>query len=116
MIIENIVKGSKDTTFHTFKFYLNGLDLIITKGSYFQEGIEKVISYNATNISYPITNELTHCEIWLTTSGISALMRRDNENFLFDQLINPIDRLAWFTVPKNCTSLNEIDVNVLKVV
>lgn len=113
MIIENIVKGSKNTSFHDFEIGVSGMDLTVSKGSYFQAEQEKIKSDNDVVIPISSPTETTHFEMWITETGIQILTRTDSENFAI--VDNPIDRLAWFTVPTNTVDLNGVDIHIIKV-
>ena len=114
MIIEHIVKGSKETTLHDFKLYINYLNVIISKGSYFRNKEEKFRIENDITIIIPNTNETIYYEIWITETGIQILSRKDNEDF--DVVDKPIDRLIWFELPSNETNLSNVDIHFVKVV
>jgi hypothetical protein len=116
MIIEHIVQGSKQTSFHDFNVSTYNMILSISKGSYYRAGVKIFNGDTVANITIPIQTELTNYEVWLTSNGLSILTRTENENFAYDQLINQIDRLAWFDVPTNCTNLNNTDIHFVKVV
>jgi hypothetical protein len=116
MVIEHIVKGSKNTSLHNFILNINGMNINISNGSYFRAGKELFKSNNGATVTIPSLNELNHYEIWLTKDGISILTRTENEDFAFEQLVNQIDRISWFSVPPNCTNLNTIDIHFVKVV
>lgn len=114
MIIENMVYGSSDTTLHTYTFAQVDMDVIMSLGSYVQGGVEKISSLNTVTIDIPISTLITHYEIWLSLDGVVVLDRNDGENF--GVVIKPIDKLAWFTVPANAVSLDDIEINTVRVV
>lgn len=114
MIIEHIVKGSKETSSHSFSVSVNGMNLIVTKGSYFLNNTEKIKSDNDVSITIDSPTEDTHYELWLSETGLQVLSRTDSENF--DTVENSIDRLAWFTISANETDLNNTEINFVKVV
>jgi hypothetical protein len=116
MIIEHTIIGSKETSFHTFQINVSKMNLLLSNGSYFQDGKEIFTTMINSTILIPSVTELTYYEVWLTMDGISILTRKLNEEFGFDQLVNPIDRLCWFAVPVNCTDLSTIDIDFIKVV
>ncbi|WP_209121501.1 hypothetical protein [Alkalihalobacillus sp. BA299] len=114
MIIEHIVEGSQNTSLHDFQISINGLDLMISGGSYYQAGQEKFVSSEEATIQIPSPTELTHYTLWLTESGINVLARTDKEEYT--EVLNPVDRLAWFSIPANETDLNNVDIHFVKVV
>nr|WP_309101691.1 hypothetical protein [Fredinandcohnia onubensis] len=114
MITEHIVEGSKATSFHDFRITTNGMNLIVTNGSYFRGGNEIFSGTNDAIIQIPSPSQLTHYEIWLTETGLVALERTDTQ--VFNVVENPIDRLAWFSVPENCTNLEKGEIYLVKVV
>jgi hypothetical protein len=116
MIVEHVVKGSKETTLHSFHVSINKLNLIISNGSYFRANIEYFKLSDDTTINFISQTENTYYEIWLTDNGISILTRKEDEDFAYEQLVNPIDRIVYFNLPTNCTDLNKIDIHFVKVV
>nr|WP_309099059.1 hypothetical protein [Fredinandcohnia onubensis] len=114
MIKEHIVEGSKDTSFHDFVITTNGMNLIVTNGSYFRRGNKIFSGINDALIQIPSPSQLTHYELWVTETGLVLKERTDTQ--VFDEVENPIDRLAWFSVPENCTSLEDVEVIFVKVV
>jgi hypothetical protein len=114
LIIDHIVKGSKNTSFHDFKINLDDMNLSISAGSYFRDNTELIKSENGTLINIPVPNVDTYYEVWLTDNGVQVIYRTDNEDF--DVIDNPIDRLVWFTLPSEETDLNNLDIHFLKVV
>lgn len=95
---------------------MNKMNLILSGGYYFLSGSEKLKSFNETIIPIPSSDEITHFEVWLTGQGISVLSRVKDEDFAYDQLTEQIDKLAWLSVPANCTDLSYVDVHFVKVV
>lgn len=116
MIKEQIIKGSKNTSFHDFQLSITGLNLILTNGSYFRGGQELFKDIESTVVTIPSSVDSIYYELWITDNGLSVLSRKENEEFSYNQLTNQIDRLCWFNVPANCTDLNTVDINFVKVV
>jgi hypothetical protein len=116
MIIEHVVNGSKETSYHNIQITAANLDFTLKSGSYFQNGQEIFNMINDTVVSIPLANQLTHYEIWITKNGFSILTRTDTEDFAYSHLINQIDRLCWFSVPASCTDLSTLDIHLVKVV
>jgi hypothetical protein len=114
LIQEIIVKGSKSTTFHDFTITTNGLNLILSKGHYVLNNVERIKSDIDVTITLDSPTEDTHYEVWLSETGLQVLSRTDSENF--DVVNNPIDRLLWFTISANETDLNNTEINFVKVV
>jgi hypothetical protein len=114
MIVEHVVQGTKENSFHDFNITIEGMNLIISSGSYYQAGQEKINSDTDTLISIPSPNEETNYEVWLTTDGLQVLTRTQNENF--DIVDNPLLKLNWFSLQPNETDLNNAEIHFLKVV
>jgi hypothetical protein len=116
MIIEHQIKGSKETSFHDLQIQVSILDITLLSGSYFQKNVRVFTLSSNTTISIPQSNTLTYYEIWITKNGISVLVRGENEDFPYGQLVDQIDRICWFSVPANCTDLSNVDIHLMKVV
>lgn len=113
MIKKHIIQGSKDTTLHDFKIYTEGMDLFIC-GTHYTNQNEKLLEHEdgvPVQVSILESKKDTWYEIWLTADGINVLSRTQNESF--GTLENPIDRLAWFKVPANTTTLDDIEINTV---
>lgn len=113
MISIHTVKGSVKTSLHDFTVEQVDMKLIIYGTYYTQSEIIKFIDELHAGTEIVIDTPLvdTHYEIWLNSDGIVVLNRNDSQEF--GKVINPIDRLAWFTVPANTTSLNEITIHTV---
>jgi hypothetical protein len=114
MIKELIIEGSKNTTFHNFTVTTNGMNLTISKGSYFTNNVERIKSDTDVTITLDSPMENTHYEIWLSEIGVQVMSRTESENF--DVVEKPIDRLLWFTVFANETDFNNSEIHFVKVV
>jgi hypothetical protein len=90
------------------------MEITISSGYYYRGGEILVSSTSSSRIEIPIPDGDIHYEVWLTTNGITILTRTDNEEF--DKVIDPVDKLAWFTVESNSSSLDNVEVNFVKVV
>lgn len=112
MIKQNIINGSLETTLHDFKIHTKSMDLFISGTHYTNQG-NVLIEHDGEEIeiNIPTPTKHTSYEIWLTTDGVSVLSKLDGDEF--GELVNPIDRLAWFKVPANCTNLDEIEINTV---
>jgi hypothetical protein len=113
MINEITVLGSKETTLHDFTLEQTNMDLVFSNGSYIQDNTERFTTETGATVSIPSPASDTHYEIWLTDAGLAVLSRLDGEEF--GEVTNPIDRLAWFTVPALALSLDDVEVNFVKV-
>jgi hypothetical protein len=116
LIIEHTLKGSKDTSFHDLQLTISNLNIIFSSGSYFRNSEEIFKLESDTVITIPQSTEIMNYEIWITKNGISVLVRKENEEFSYNQLVDEIDSLSWLVVPANCNNLNLADVHVVKVV
>lgn len=116
MIINHQIKGSMETSFHNLQIQVSNMNITILNGSYFQNGVEVFAMYTNTVISIPSSTDLIYYEVWITKNGLSVLTRKENEHFAYEQLVNQIDRICWFSVPANFYNLNEVDIHFIKVV
>ena len=113
MIIENVVKGSLETTLHSFTFASEGMNLIMSAGSYVQMMAMKVTESDSTIIPIVVPSEDTHYEVWLTASGLTILTRTDITEF--GVVVDPVDKLAWFTVTAGTSLLDGIEINTIRM-
>jgi hypothetical protein len=113
MINEITVLGSKETTLHDFTLEQTNMDLVFSAGSYTQNNTERFTTDVGATVSIPSPASDTHYEIWLSNAGLAILSRLDSEEF--GEVTNPIDRLAWFTVPALAVSLDNVEINFVKV-
>jgi hypothetical protein len=113
MINEITVLGSKETTLHDFKLEQVGMDLVFSNGSYIQDNTERFATETGATVTIPSPASDTHYEIWLSEAGLAILSRLDSEEF--GEVTNPIDRLAWFTVPALALSLDDVEISFVKV-
>ena len=113
MIIENVVKGSLETTLHSFTFATEEMNLIMSAGSYVQMMAMKITESDSTIIPIAVLNEDTHYEVWLTTSGLTILTRTDTTEF--GVVVEPIDKLAWFTVTAGTSLLDGVEINSIRM-
>jgi hypothetical protein len=114
MINEITVLGSRSTTLHDFTLVQVGMDLLFSNGSYVQNNAERFTTDLGATVTIPSPASDTHYEVWLNDVGLVILPRSDGEEF--GEVVNPIDRLAWFTVPANATSLDSVEISFIKVV
>lgn len=116
MINEAIVKGSKETTLHTFSVSQKGMDIIITPGAYYRGGKKFFESREGGVISIPLTDEPLEYEIWLGKEGIYVYSHIVGESYEPKNLDDLYDRLCWFNLSESDTSLDDVEITVLKVV
>jgi hypothetical protein len=114
MINEITVLGSKETTLHDFTLEQIGMDLVFSNGAYIQGNTERFTTETGATVTIPSPASDTHYEIWLSNAGLAILSRLDSEEF--GEVTNPIDRLVWFTVPALVVSLDNVEINFVKVV
>jgi hypothetical protein len=113
MIKTHNVIGSKETTFHDFTIESSGMDITISKGNYTQANVDRFKTDAGATVALPTPLADTHYELWLNDAGLNVLNRTDGQEF--GAVSNPIDRLAWFTVPANVISLDDVEINVMVV-
>jgi hypothetical protein len=114
MINEITVLGSRKTTLHDFTLVQVGMDLLFSNGSYVQNNAQRFTTDLGAKVTIPSPTSDTHYEVWLNDVGLVILSRSGSDEF--GEVINPIDRLAWFTVPANATTLDNVEINFVKVV
>lgn len=114
MIKEHNVIGSKDTSLHDFIFTQSDMDINLSAGTYTRAHLELFNSNTGALINIPTPLIETHYEIWLNDVGIVVLSRENGQEF--GEIISPIDRLAWFSVPANATNLDTVEINTIRVV
>jgi hypothetical protein len=114
MINEITVLGSRKRTLHDFTLVQVGMDLLFSNGSYVQNNAQRFTTDIGAKVTIPSPTSDTHYEIWLNDVGLVVLSRLDADEF--GEVVNPIDKLAWFTVPANATSLDGVAINYVKVV
>lgn len=116
MIIEHKVNGNKNSTFHSFILSQTNMNITVSKGEYYRAGQTLVSSSSPTSIDIPVPTEDAQYEIWLTTEGIHIYVAPANQPIDIDDTSILIDKLAWFIVPNGTTSLDNIEVNALRMV
>jgi hypothetical protein len=114
MIVYHDVIGSKETSFHTFEIETSSLDIVISAGEYNQAGSQRFLSETGAAVSIPSPSAQTYYEVWLADSGLVVIYEDDVTEYA--EVPNPIDRLAWFTVPANATSLDKVEIHVMRTV
>lgn len=116
MIIDNICIGSEETALHSFEITASPSAITIHEGMYYLGGSIVFMSNSNIIIDIPVdeVTELTHFQVWLTKSGIDVLMRTDRE--IFDDPSDPIDLLVWFSITPENHNLQNVDVNVRKII
>lgn len=111
MIIEHICQGSEATSYHTFNFTTQGMSVILSNGAYYRNGTVLISSDSEVRIDIPVSSKDMEYSIYLTTDGITVV-EQDLTDYAFIQVDGLIDKLAWFIVPANVTSLDNVEVNV----
>jgi hypothetical protein len=114
MINEITVLGSRITTLHDFTLEQIGMDLVFSNGSYVQDNTQRFTTDLGATVTIPSPTSDTHYEVWLNDVGLVVLSRLDADEF--GEVVNRIDRLAWFTVPANATSLDSVEINFVKFI
>jgi hypothetical protein len=99
-------------TKHTFEITQNGMDIVFTSGKYEVDGNDFFTTETGVTLSFNTPLEDTHYELWLNDTGLVVLTRTDGE---FAEVTNPIDRLAWFTIPAGAISLDDVEINVIRM-
>jgi hypothetical protein len=112
MLNEITVQGNKSTTLHDFLFLQSGMNIEVSNGSYIQANAERFSTEGGVTLSFNTPLEDTHHELWLSDTGLVVLSRTNGE---FAEVVNPIDRLAWFTIPANATTLDNVEINVIRM-
>lgn len=117
MINEIIVKGSIETTFHDFTFTTNGMDLILSSGTYHQNNTVIYTDPDGGSITIPTTPNMNYEISLLVTGEFHVLQYSDVDTAIeFYKNNKIVDLLAWFTVGENVTSLDAVTINVKKMV
>jgi hypothetical protein len=114
MINEITVLGSRSKTLHDFTLEHVGMDLTFSSGSYVQGNTEKFTTDLGATVNIPSPTSDTHYEVWLNDVGLVILSRSGADEF--GVVVNPIDKLAWFTVPANTTTLDDVEITFRKLV
>lgn len=117
MINEIIIKGNHSTTFFDITFSTNGMDLIMSGGSYHINNEMLFSDENGGSITIPTTPNVNY-EVHLLKSGVVNVLQyiHLDEVVSFYENNEVIDLLAWFTVGENVTSLDQVQINVKKMV
>ena len=114
MINYHDVIGSKETSFHDFDITVGGLSITLSLGSYVRDNNILIESEEEAviNIEKPIVD--TQYEIWLADEGITVRSKSKDQEY--GDLVNPIDRLAWFTALANTEDLTDTEIHFVRVV
>lgn len=118
MINEVIVQGSQSTTLHTFTVTTNGMNIIVSEGEYYRGGQELFSDADGGTITIPTTSNVNY-EVYLMTDGITVFSYTDIDDviaFHMNNQANFIDKLMWFTIGENVTTLDGVTINFLKVI
>lgn len=114
MINEIIVRGSEQTSYHTFNVTQSGNVINIHPGSYFQQGNKVFELLEVTSINLVADAVNKHYQLWITPENIVLLERTDQE--MFDEVENGIDMLLYYSIPANTTDFDSLEINFIKVV
>lgn len=114
MIVEHVVEGLKETSLHDFVVTQTGLDITVTAGTYTRANVEKCTFTMGATVTVTPPVVTTHYEVWVTKTGVSVLSHADGQ--IFGSVSSPIDRLAWFTIPGGVTSLDSVEIHVVRMV
>jgi hypothetical protein len=113
LIIEHKVQGSVSLQC-TFTIAVEGMNVILSQGKYVLK--DEILISSAEEVKIPITSEKVplNYELWLVQDGV--FLRCAGPSEFAPKVENPIDKLAWFTVPPGTTNLTSVDINLLRVV
>lgn len=106
MVTVHDCRGDKRTTFYTFQMYLDGMDVIITPGEYWNQ--EEMIFSTETETKLTIPKD-GYYRVWIYPDGLRVIEGYEAP----DGYINV---LVWAEVPENTTSLNDADVHFIRMV
>jgi hypothetical protein len=115
MIIEHTVIGGDDSVYHDFSYTQSGMTLTVSAGSYYEGGKASVTADAPTDIAFPVSTNDTQYTVYLTTNGFYVTQWVLGSAFQQD-IPNVVDRLAWLIIPAGTTTLDNINIDVLKVV
>lgn len=116
MIIERNVNGNKKTSYHNFILSQIGMTISISKGEYYRGDQTLLSSDMGTSFDVPVPTEDADYQVWLTTEGVHVYVSPANQPVNTDDPTKLIDKIAWFTVPSGTTSLDNVQVNALRMV
>lgn len=113
MINEHVSNGSKETTLSTFGVTVDTMNLVISAGEYYQAN-QKLVESQGVTIPIPVSDESLNYDIYLTKTGLIVNVRADDE--CPSEIADLLMTLAWLRVPSNVSTLDAVEVNVVKVV
>jgi hypothetical protein len=105
-IIPHVIQGRKETVFHDFSCHEEGNELIVSAGTYYENGEITIKIPEETRINKPELTEWSYHEIWLTRNGIKLYSSAQN-------IEQPIDRLAWFEIYSPIPAERDIELHVI---
>ncbi|WP_368657623.1 hypothetical protein AB3Z07_21150 [Metabacillus halosaccharovorans] len=108
MIIIHAVQGSPYTSLHDFEISTEDNNLIVSGGTY-TRNMSEVYTNEGNTFTIPSLGETVNYEIWVTKNEI--ILITDSS-----QLSDPVDRLAWFQVPPNTQTLDEVNIQFMKTI
>lgn len=109
-IVPHVIKGKTETVFHDFDCYEENDQIVITPGTYYENGATTIHIPNETRIDKPILAEWSYYEIWITQNGIK-LYSSGETGFSPE---SPIDRLAWIEIFSPIPAERDIELHVIK--
>jgi hypothetical protein len=117
LINEIIIKGSKETTFHDFAVTTSCMNVQISPGEYWRSNQILFSDAAGGSIVIPTTSNMNY-DVCLMTNGETHVLQYSDvdDAIAFYENGGVIDKIAWFTVGENVTSLDDIQINVVKTV
>jgi hypothetical protein len=116
MINEITVLGSKETTLHDFTLEQTSMDLVFSHGSYIQDNTERFTTEIGATVTIPSPASDTYYEVYLNDVGLVVVNCPPNDRELLGDVTNSLIRLAYFTLPANTTTLDDVEISFVKVV
>lgn len=108
-IIRHSIQGRKETVFQDFGCYEENDQIVITPGTYYENGAITINIPEETRIDKPVLAEWSYHEIWITQNGIK--MYSSAEEPVSPE--KPIDRLAWIEIYSPIPAERDIELHVI---
>lgn len=105
-IVPHVIQGNQNTVFHDFTCREEGNELIVSAGTYYENGAVTINIPEETRINKPELSEWSYHEIWLTLNGIKL-------NSSAEPIQQPIDRLAWIQINSPIPAERDIELHVI---
>jgi hypothetical protein len=115
-LVESNITGSKETAWHDFTITQSGMDLIFSTGSFYLGGVERYLADLEQTYTVPSPTVDTMYRVYITEGGVSIMESPSLDQFDYSSLVNPLTLLAEFLVLANVTTLDNVEVTLLKVV